>query len=102
MNVESVWLQRYGKRYAKGQKGTAANVERTKGTARAEGCRAKSDRNGCKDETAAKAAKDKSAPRLNVTFAQNEHTPKYRLHTKNKVRTEIYYIHTYKYYTNTI
>ena len=61
--------------------------------------RGKSDRNAAKMKTAAtaaKVAKDKSAPRLNVASAhKNEHAPKYRLHTENKERTKIYYIHTH-------
>ena len=62
-------------------------AKRAKGTAKSE--------DGFFIETAAKVAKEQSAPRLTVATAQNEHAPKYRLHTKNKVRTNIYYLHSW-------
>ena len=58
--------------------------------------RGKSDRNAAKMKTAAKAARNKSALRLNVASA---HKKNMRLNIdythKNNVRTEIYYIHTH-------
>ena len=97
-----------GKRYGKGQRVRPQiwNAQKKRQRAKGKGYRAKSDRNAAKMKTAARVARNKSAPRLNVTFMQtmyahtnilytiNEHAPKYRLHTKNKARTNIDYIHT--------
>lgn len=66
MNVASVRLQRYGQTGGITRKKTSVKLWRDKGTA-------KVIETAAMMKTAAKAAKDKSAPRLNVACAQNEH-----------------------------
>ena len=64
MNVASVLLQRYGKR---DRMNTGHNLTETGKRETAKGTGQKVIETAAKMKTAAKAAKDKSAPRLNVT-----------------------------------
>ena len=91
MNVESVWLQRYGKRYGKRDRMNTGHdpTETAKGTAKAKTV-------FLIEKTAPRYARNKSAPRPNVATT-HENKVRMNIHTythKNNIRTKIYYIHT--------
>ena len=95
MNVESVWLQRNGKRAKERPQMWNAQKERRE---RAKGT-AKVDRNAAKMKTAAKAAKGQTRATAQCCMIKSthahkkEHAPIYRLHTKTM------YAHTNTLYT---